>query len=215
MIKTLVNYFSLCIFGNFVITSICFMINAKNSLSEFLSELITVIVITNIVKIFNQLIILKDIRRRCIIIKNLLFDKVLDFIKFCMSIFVICNYTEFCINKHLLFFFVLLCCNFIIIIIQFIINLIKPNLFIINYQNETLINNNNNDNNIYINIIQHQNMTDYTAKNSNLICAICLDEQTETEIWSKLLCTHEFHKKCIADWLQRDNTCPTCRHLIN
>ncbi|KAI0208487.1 hypothetical protein LSAT2_006833 [Lamellibrachia satsuma] len=44
-------------------------------------------------------------------------------------------------------------------------------------------------------------------------CIICHDE-LETGPVFKLGCSHRFHKKCIDQWLQRHNTCPTCRELI-
>jgi len=49
-------------------------------------------------------------------------------------------------------------------------------------------------------------------------CSICLEDMTERD--SRMLnpCSHEFHNKCINDWLAKPggagNTCPMCRHFI-
>lgn len=39
-------------------------------------------------------------------------------------------------------------------------------------------------------------------------CPICLDYILNNE--HILSCNHKFHKKCILDWLQKNNICPTC-----
>ena len=59
---------------------------------------------------------------------------------------------------------------------------------------------------------------DDAAKNSNLTCAICIEEYTagkDKVCWSKYqTCSHAFHKRCIEGWLaevERDGSCPCCR----
>lgn len=45
------------------------------------------------------------------------------------------------------------------------------------------------------------------------MCYICIDA-IQREEWKrvmKLTCKHLFHSACIAKWLVRTNTCPTCR----
>ena len=27
-------------------------------------------------------------------------------------------------------------------------------------------------------------------------------------------CTHQFHNECLIPWLEKHNTCPTCRHEL-
>lgn len=52
-------------------------------------------------------------------------------------------------------------------------------------------------------------------------CAVCY-EKIQTNVYlRKLICNHEFHKKCIDKWLftqfkqnKKDFTCPICRHSI-
>ncbi|KPJ04699.1 PREDICTED: RING finger protein 122-like [Papilio xuthus] len=38
-------------------------------------------------------------------------------------------------------------------------------------------------------------------------CSICLDDMDV----AVLPCRHSFHRKCIAQWLAMNGTCPTCR----
>ncbi|XP_024010598.1 ERAD-associated E3 ubiquitin-protein ligase HRD1B isoform X2 [Eutrema salsugineum] len=42
-------------------------------------------------------------------------------------------------------------------------------------------------------------------------CIICREEMTSAK---KLICGHLFHVQCLRSWLERQNTCPTCRALV-
>ncbi|KAG6426234.1 hypothetical protein SASPL_110454 [Salvia splendens] len=42
-------------------------------------------------------------------------------------------------------------------------------------------------------------------------CIICREEMTAAK---KLVCGHLFHVNCLRSWLERQNTCPTCRALV-
>ena len=46
-------------------------------------------------------------------------------------------------------------------------------------------------------------------------CAICLSEFQAVDENIHLPCNHYFHRACIEPWLQLNNTCPTCRHIID
>ncbi|XP_074304517.1 ERAD-associated E3 ubiquitin-protein ligase HRD1B-like [Silene latifolia] len=46
---------------------------------------------------------------------------------------------------------------------------------------------------------------------SDVTCIICREEMT---IAKKLRCGHLFHVQCLRSWLERQNTCPTCRALV-
>ncbi|XP_073130263.1 ERAD-associated E3 ubiquitin-protein ligase HRD1B-like isoform X2 [Henckelia pumila] len=46
---------------------------------------------------------------------------------------------------------------------------------------------------------------------SDATCIICREEMTTAK---KLLCGHLFHVHCLRSWLERQNTCPTCRALV-
>lgn len=42
-------------------------------------------------------------------------------------------------------------------------------------------------------------------------CAVCLCAYEEGEMMRRLPCNHEFHLKCIDQWLTQRITCPMCR----
>ncbi|PRD29184.1 UNVERIFIED_CONTAM: E3 ubiquitin-protein ligase ATL15 [Trichonephila clavipes] len=44
-------------------------------------------------------------------------------------------------------------------------------------------------------------------------CSICLDTTRRRKMKS-LSCKHQFHKKCIDEWLQTQWICPLCRHPL-
>lgn len=49
-------------------------------------------------------------------------------------------------------------------------------------------------------------------------CVVCMDEYESPTLADrqvvKLACDHHFHKECILSWLEKNNSCPTCRHLM-
>jgi hypothetical protein len=58
---------------------------------------------------------------------------------------------------------------------------------------------------------------DFIDKNfkckKEVICTICLDKINENNV--KLICNHNFHKKCLDKWLSINNSCPLCRCNVN
>ncbi|XP_047317684.1 ERAD-associated E3 ubiquitin-protein ligase HRD1B-like [Impatiens glandulifera] len=46
---------------------------------------------------------------------------------------------------------------------------------------------------------------------SDVTCIICREEMTTAK---KLVCGHMFHVHCLRSWLERQQTCPTCRALV-
>ena len=50
-------------------------------------------------------------------------------------------------------------------------------------------------------------------------CVICLnnlvDNNNDNSNVSTLLCGHQYHTKCIADWMLKNKKCPLCRDIIN
>ena len=45
-------------------------------------------------------------------------------------------------------------------------------------------------------------------------CAICLDDLTKRQL-TRLECGHDFHSKCVLEWLQRSDRCPLCKNSVN
>lgn len=46
-------------------------------------------------------------------------------------------------------------------------------------------------------------------------CVVCMDAYKEGDTLKTLPCFHRFHKTCVEPWLQRQKTCPTCKHAID
>ena len=53
-----------------------------------------------------------------------------------------------------------------------------------------------------------------TLKNEGEPCAVCQDDCHKNEKVRHLPCGHEFHLDCIDPWLNKNNTCPTCRRAV-
>ena len=50
---------------------------------------------------------------------------------------------------------------------------------------------------------------------SSAVCSICLDDYSNPDIKvNKLPCSHLYHKDCIQEWLQDNDSCPECRSEI-
>ena len=45
-------------------------------------------------------------------------------------------------------------------------------------------------------------------------CSICLEEYNRDKDIIKLNCNHEYHRKCIKEWLKINKNCPQCRKNI-
>jgi len=45
-------------------------------------------------------------------------------------------------------------------------------------------------------------------------CAVCVECMLTGQRLSRLPCGHEFHARCLLTWLQRADTCPTCRSKL-
>lgn len=216
------KYWGICTICNIIMVGIILMINSQNILNNTLSSLNVFFVFINMLKVINQIRILKNLENGVNNMVNLITDKFFDFIKFVIYTIIIIFFESFCKNDLSTYMFVAICINYVVIIAQFLLNLIKPNLLLIQFNEIIVVNNNahnpniTNNQDVYINITESTNIINYTVDNSNnTSCAICLDEQQINECWTILNCSHEFHDKCIRSWLQRDNTCPTCRYLVN
>ncbi|XP_053615288.1 uncharacterized protein LOC128678057 isoform X2 [Plodia interpunctella] len=54
----------------------------------------------------------------------------------------------------------------------------------------------------------------YTQLWMQILCTICTDPVKQTEILHSTNCGHLFHHNCLAEWIERSNTCPQCRRLV-
>jgi len=45
-------------------------------------------------------------------------------------------------------------------------------------------------------------------------CPICIEKYKKHEKIIILKCDHNFHEKCIKEWLNKKNSCPNCRENI-
>ncbi|GFR16601.1 e3 ubiquitin-protein ligase ATL15 [Trichonephila clavata] len=50
-------------------------------------------------------------------------------------------------------------------------------------------------------------------KKKEVKCSVCLDTSRRRKM-KALPCKHQFHKKCIDEWLQANWRCPLCRHPL-
>jgi hypothetical protein len=121
-------------------------------------------------------------------------------------------------------------------IISFNIIVIITSIFLGFYYKRRIIRRENqNENLLFVRVIPytqtqniipiHNNMIDYqyptniinnvnADDNSTIICSICLEEKQSLEEWNNLKCNHQYHKKCIGEWLKKTDTCPDCRTII-
>jgi hypothetical protein len=67
---------------------------------------------------------------------------------------------------------------------------------------------------IKINILKNSYEIGKIEKNldDNINCAICLKKISLNKNCKVLpVCNHKFHIKCINEWLDKNNSCPSCR----
>ena len=53
------------------------------------------------------------------------------------------------------------------------------------------------------------------TKNKDEACVICREDFQTGCIVRQLPCKHIFHDNCVLEWFIKDNTCPTCRAMID
>jgi hypothetical protein len=70
----------------------------------------------------------------------------------------------------------------------------------------------------FINVlIYRKSILNFNKKNYGEECPICLEifgELDDDLLLCTLKCGHSYHKKCVDDWLSKDNSCPNCRIKI-
>jgi hypothetical protein len=66
-------------------------------------------------------------------------------------------------------------------------------------------------------LLNRKSILIFNKKNYGEECPICLEifgELDDDSLLCTLKCGHSYHKKCLNDWLFKDNTCPNCRISI-
>lgn len=63
-------------------------------------------------------------------------------------------------------------------------------------------------------IHQLQDVTEEDLERVGRSCIICREDMALAEGLKKLHCGHVFHLACLRSWLERQQTCPICRHAI-
>ncbi len=64
--------------------------------------------------------------------------------------------------------------------------------------------------------VSRKRMSHIRKMNTPLQCMVCLSETTRYDFTlKKLSCGHEFHYKCINEWLTHSDSCPICRKKIS
>ena len=202
----ILQYFNMCIIFNIFTACVFLSINHTQVLTQRIFSSLEFLSFLNITKIIIQLRITRYIRERLFYKKHINIDRFLDLAKIAFSTYMIIDFDKFFINSKMYIIFGIIVINYFVIFLQFIYNLISPNLFrpeipqtiFLTSQPETRI--------------AFNNYNVYTVSDTNnSICPICLDEKLTNEEWAKLVCNHEFHNKCITCWVSKKRTCPICR----
>jgi hypothetical protein len=66
-------------------------------------------------------------------------------------------------------------------------------------------------------INRNKSILNFDKKTYGEECPICLEifgELDEDLLLCTLKCGHSYHKRCVNDWLSKDNSCPNCRIQI-
>lgn len=207
----IILYFTLSWIFNFIINAFFIIAFNQNNIDLNIYKFLFLCTIVNFIKVANQNILIRLIKRQINYNSCLNFEIVIDYIKIFLLFVLAFNYKKFISSYSLLSYFILSIANLLILIIQVIVNYFKPNLFLLNrnyFQIEE-------QNDFYVIIRDDNNLQNYySSENKNINCSICLEEQKINEEWSKIICNHEFHKKCILEWLKTNNNCPICRFNI-
>lgn len=216
--NNLINYHRLCIFFNIIGIMCVFSYLKIEKTNQYIQNTFSAFIMINFIKICNQSLIIKYFLLNIsnIYQKLLTIDTVSDFVKF-----IVCNYiiakTSTCSTLSICVALMIIYINYIIIIWHTLYKCYNW----IRSRDEIEIDvihniEHNQQLEIYVPIEVNYDTLDYkVVTENNIICSICLEEQVINENWTKLHCTHDFHKKCIKNWLEINNICPVCRCSIN
>jgi hypothetical protein len=100
----------------------------------------------------------------------------------------------------------------------------KPNIIIINENKPDLMDHQKINNGQHLSapsdlpgleeILKHEEKENLLANQATKVDANHLNSSPEFKL-AKLDCGHNFHPKCITDWMTNKNNCPVCRSLID
>ena len=82
---------------------------------------------------------------------------------------------------------------------------------LVNYDFNITIENNENTN--YQSINPANQLVIFESSNPEKECIICFEKMGDIEC--KLNCNHTYHYNCIKEWVEKKNTCPECRSLVD
>ena len=212
----LINFYRSCIIYNLITSIYIFSIGTAELASQYIGNALTIFVMINFMKIFNQSMIIKYLIRNIsnVYKKLLMFDTISDFLKFIVCNYLILNQNKMCTKLSLCVLLVVIYVNYIAIMCHSVYKCCST--ITTRHEVETRDVEQVPNIEIYVPIDPHYDVTNYTVeKINNITCSICIEEQKLNENWTKLYCGHDFHRKCIKDWLSVKNICPVCRHSIN
>lgn len=115
---------------------------------------------------------------------------------------------------YIILFFIILVFGFIIYNLCSKIcrdNSVDNNL--INYDHNFNIMIENNENTNYQTINPANQLIVVESSDPEKECIICFEKMGEIEC--RLNCNHSYHYNCIKEWVEKKNTCPECRSLID
>ena len=70
------------------------------------------------------------------------------------------------------------------------------------YRQESLINE----------LLGNEVLTEETENNlNNKLCSICIEDIVVGNEYTKLECSHSYHRECLKQWIKVKSTCPLCR----
>ena len=173
----ILHYFNLCVLCN-IFMSIWFLILSRNeNITKNVITGLQVISFFNIAKIIIQIDITRRIRKGLAYIKELNFDRVLDFAKIGYYTYAFIIFDEFFYNVKMYIVATIIGINYFIIFLQMIYNLLSPETFRDTIRTPLIY-----TSQPEVHISFSNQLSVYSvSNNTNIICAICLDEQFKSE----------------------------------
>ena len=65
------------------------------------------------------------------------------------------------------------------------------------------------------NLLGNEVLTEETENNlTDKLCSICIENIEIGESYTKLECSHSYHRECLKQWVEVKSTCPLCREAL-